>query len=681
MDKPPEWMNIKLKPTGRIIGEDKPEPEPTPVSKPLIQLPSKPPSTVPYAQRFLRPTETKASVPSRQYVAVPSKAISIGQQAAMAPLPQPIIPTTQRSPKVIPHPPVSSAVSKAQLVSPASELQTKAEKTAQEIEDKRLERVQKEEEKRLAKDRKEAEKSSKKVDIEAKKIKKQADRAERKRLGTSTRRERIEDWVLYQTKAHPYIALAILIISFLFIVAAISVGVAKVAGAFKEDESAFGVTNGHPTGACCYDDKPCKSGLTAVECTGVTWLEDGDCTACNGACCYNDGNCGSKAFKDACEGSGGTWWGVGTKCGPNDEPCPQPDPPAKGACCVDGECQPDQMVYSDCSNIGGDWYENVECTTDLCAEEPLLRGACCYGNGLCQPGLTEEQCGNDPYNGTWKGDGSICSSCPAPSNPTGACCFRDKPCQPGLTSTQCTSQGGLSQPWQANTDCNICPPLGTCCIGGYPSQTLQNYCAGDWNSDPNYTCPILQTNHMIEDFHFPTTGFVYGGGTDKCLELQQYCWEQCGKPETFHFKCSEGAGSNILSGKYTGYVSSCTIPDGCLCRIPENLRINPTQSEIDINILAEYPDPNNPYCSVRNCGTSPSFSKNGSQSNGFCPSCSDNCGGYRNDCINDSDFCQKLGNTYCSSYNMCKPWRCINCSQFGGTKECVSIPGETCNWT
>ncbi len=83
-------------------------------------------------------------------------------------------------------------------------------------------------------------------------------------------------------------------------------------------------------------------------------------------------------------------------------------------------------------------------------------GACCLFSGDCVDDLSEGQC--EGLNGTYQGDGSLCSGVNCPLPPTGACCFEDGSCTEALTQMECVSvQGGSWQGSDVTCAAAMCP--------------------------------------------------------------------------------------------------------------------------------------------------------------------------------------------------------------------------------
>ena len=105
-----------------------------------------------------------------------------------------------------------------------------------------------------------------------------------------------------------------------------------------------------------------------------------------------DGNC-HYLSEAHCLAAGGLSWDQGTACEPN--PCPR-----WGACCVAGDCVPDQ-TKEDCLSMGGQWAGlDTVCDEDLC-----VKGVCCVSD-ICVPGQTVGDCSS--VGGEWAGLFTTC---------------------------------------------------------------------------------------------------------------------------------------------------------------------------------------------------------------------------------------------------------------------------------
>jgi hypothetical protein len=155
-----------------------------------------------------------------------------------------------------------------------------------------------------------------------------------------------------------------------------------------------------------------------------------------GACCGYDGLCTDGMTQSDCENNAGTYMGDGTICA--EVTCPP-----IGACCDpdDGRCIMD-TTWLLCSYY---WHNNWlgEGTTcagpNPCPQPP--RGACCQPSGVCQPDMTQSDCENQTYPGTYQGDDTTCEPNPCPQPLVGACCFPSGGCLV-IQDWQCTSYGG-----------------------------------------------------------------------------------------------------------------------------------------------------------------------------------------------------------------------------------------------
>lgn len=69
-------------------------------------------------------------------------------------------------------------------------------------------------------------------------------------------------------------------------------------------------------------------------------------------------------------------------------------------------------------------------------------GACCRGDGTCDPAATQSQC--QTVGGNWMGVGGLCGSCPVPPMPK-ACCYLDGRACANIDAATCAASGGSSQ--------------------------------------------------------------------------------------------------------------------------------------------------------------------------------------------------------------------------------------------
>lgn len=118
-----------------------------------------------------------------------------------------------------------------------------------------------------------------------------------------------------------------------------------------------------------------------------------------------------------------------------------------------------------------------------------------------------------------------------------------------------------------------------------------------------------------------------------CDELEQICWEQCGRPKIFPFR------TDCRETPFTGKITQCVVPPGCTCVVPERLR---------------HEDPKLPpliTCRNFNCGRV-NWTRLIAGSLDWCKACGNDCGGFQQDCINKNNFCKKTHG--CSALSMCK---------------------------
>lgn len=187
------------------------------------------------------------------------------------------------------------------------------------------------------------------------------------------------------------------------------------------------------------------------------------CSCCGGCCCpkgytypyfYSSSPYPYATDLQTCNQIGGIFY-TGQHCGSLS--CP----PAKSACCVDGECK-GPMEQSECAAAGGNWQSDPGGLLWDCSWPPPIGvgcGCCCtyYYNGPDPYISNEWQCSN--YGGTWFPN-QKCSTLSC----LGACCTTG-----GCTQTyqyDCMLQNGA---WKgAGTPCSPdpCPILGACCNNG-----------------------------------------------------------------------------------------------------------------------------------------------------------------------------------------------------------------------
>jgi hypothetical protein len=219
-----------------------------------------------------------------------------------------------------------------------------------------------------------------------------------------------------------------------------------------------------PTGACCYGDGTCASGVTQADCVShyaAIWTSGVSCAqvTCNarGACC-RAGGCLSLQTPAVCQSIGGIYAGNATNCA--DNVC------VAGACCqADGSCI--QNFGFQCAALGGTYHgTGSTCNPNPC---PQPTGACCFGE-ICIPDQANADCTG--AGGTWKGALSVCTPNPcAPPPQPGACCFGSV-CLAGQLNADCTGAGGTWMGAQTACTPNPCGP---------------QMCTGDTNCDGGIT--------------------------------------------------------------------------------------------------------------------------------------------------------------------------------------------------
>ncbi len=232
------------------------------------------------------------------------------------------------------------------------------------------------------------------------------------------------------------------------------------------------------TGACCDGTMGCEARLE-VDCTAVGSHFFGQRTTCDetvcqpGACCMPCGECSNDFIPAACEAVGGAMQWPGVACPANAaDLCPK----LTGACCEAGVCTPDVCI-DECDDIGGIFggiFRGVgsECEPNICI------GACCrdanFGKDLPCVEVTQSFC-EDPQvdGGTYRGDGTTCSTLAPADACGGACCFTIGGvggCQNVATRAECSVGAGVEDPNYLGdgTSCfnNACPATapGSCCL-------------------------------------------------------------------------------------------------------------------------------------------------------------------------------------------------------------------------
>lgn len=83
-------------------------------------------------------------------------------------------------------------------------------------------------------------------------------------------------------------------------------------------------------------------------------------------------------------------------------------------------------------------------------------GACCNGDGSCDPAATQSQC--QTAGGNWLGVGRLCGSCPLPPNPR-ACCYADGRACADIDAATCAASGGAPQGDGSTCGLTQCPTV------------------------------------------------------------------------------------------------------------------------------------------------------------------------------------------------------------------------------
>lgn len=116
-----------------------------------------------------------------------------------------------------------------------------------------------------------------------------------------------------------------------------------------------------------------------------------------------------------------------------------------------------------------------------------------------------------------------------------------------------------------------------------------------------------------------------------CDELEQICWEQCGKPRFFPFR------SECRANLFDTKITQCMVPPGCNCIIPDRLK-----------------DPSLASNRCQNYKCDIDWMKTFTGTLKWCNACGNNCDGFQADCIQQNNFCGEPAR--CSQLSMCQIW-------------------------
>lgn len=156
-----------------------------------------------------------------------------------------------------------------------------------------------------------------------------------------------------------------------------------------------------------------------------TTCDDVNCYAATGSCCFS-GIC-QVLTELECTAAGGNLWTEGTDCNDETNPCGE-----LVACCYGSSCENEWLWY--CDENGGDVDGDSFCGPETC--QPI--GACCYGTGWCDDGVTSWAC--QEYGGNW-----VSGSCDEAYCMRGTCCLREGGCNSNMFYDECHDSFGI---WQ-----------------------------------------------------------------------------------------------------------------------------------------------------------------------------------------------------------------------------------------
>ncbi len=257
-----------------------------------------------------------------------------------------------------------------------------------------------------------------------------------------------------------------------------------------------------PTGVCCTGSNCEEITRDACGVAGGTYEGDGtdcgqiDCPNVLGACCLGNGLC-DNLLPSVCEDAVGVYQGPYTSC--------EEDLCAVGACCLPDDPCTEQLVASQCTNRGGEFYEGTLCDepgicdpTGACCNGGLCEikaevncaqpgdvyqrdgtqcdglctlGACCHSDGTCDENFVASQCEDPAVFHTEQ----TCDEVECLGN--GACCLRSGVCEEGYSAPACVEVGGDFTP---DGDCDLiqieCVPRGACCNNGVCTTEAESAC-------------------------------------------------------------------------------------------------------------------------------------------------------------------------------------------------------------
>jgi hypothetical protein len=317
-------------------------------------------------------------------------------------------------------------------------------------------------------------------------------------------------------------------------------------------------------GGCCDSNGACNPGISTSACINGSFYCQ-DCSALGGQQCINKvcanpdaGTClcplgCCDALNQCHPGASNTECGFdesscmdcsslgsGFQCvfqsceGPldagvcNESSCPS------GCCDVNGVCQPG-LTNPNCG-VSGTNCQNCLAAAMVCSSQqcvwpdggPACDGTCpgcCNAQGQCQPGNTPPSCG---YNGgpclDCTNPGETCNSgvcvaldgaIPCVQASCSGCCDVDGNCRLGYTDTQCGQNGGACQ------DCTALTPPSTCDLN-VPVRTCaseQNQCPGPYTGCPaalQQVAPAPRHACPSADLGAAAAACVAGASTDTC---------------------------------------------------------------------------------------------------------------------------------------------------------------------
>jgi hypothetical protein len=313
-------------------------------------------------------------------------------------------------------------------------------------------------------------------------------------------------------------------------------------------DCATGCCEGTSQGPVCFagtDPNACGTGGQGCQQCAVAGL------VCDGQQCTKPtcgpGNCAGCCFGDQCVGGINS-----TACGQQGQQCinclgmgetcspapgssggfcvtpPSCGPGCQGCCDNNGVCEPGTLPFAcgahgqSCQNCQsfGEPCVNQQCGFQGCG--PWNCQGCCDGNGACQQGIFDNQCGQagqSCFNCEGQGEKCEAQQCvfPTTCNPQTCgfgCCDQFGNCQPGFSNNECGAFGG---------SCTDCTVFGGSCFnqqcqfipdgGGCGPQNCQGCCDQFGNCQPGV---------------FPNACGFFGNFCQNCLQFGEQCLgQQC----------------------------------------------------------------------------------------------------------------------------------------------------------